>query len=100
MRKLPCYGSLIACVHTGAALYAIFYLKMHEALFIFCIAICRTDVGGAVVGTDRVADLCIHSDMEIGRASCRERVWMSDGAECREGEVIVWRSGVSVSIVE
>lgn len=49
--KLPGNGALITGVHAGAALDAIFNLKMHQTLIVFCITVCRTYIGGAMVGT-------------------------------------------------
>ena len=65
IRVPPGDGPLVARVHTGTTLDAVFYLEMHLPLLIHRVALCRAHVRRAFVRTDAVADGRIDFDVRF-----------------------------------
>jgi hypothetical protein len=61
--KLPADCSLITGVHTRAALDTVFNLKVHLSVFVFGVAVSRTDIGCTLMRTCGVTDIRIYLDV-------------------------------------
>lgn len=63
---IPGDGTLIAGIHARTALNAVLELENDLTFIIILIAFCRTDIGRAVVRTDRIANVGVDENMRSG----------------------------------
>ncbi len=63
IRVIPVNRALIAGVHAGAALNAVFNLKMHRAVLVHGITVSRAHVGRTLVRTGGIANIRVHDNV-------------------------------------